>query len=56
MAKTTDEAREIMRYSSEVKNASGVMRYPLKYKTELLADFKKIYAEFFDLSTIRYIF
>jgi spore photoproduct lyase len=56
MAKTTDEAREIMKYSSEVKNASGVMRYPLVHKTGLLEDFKKIYAEFFDLQTIRYIF
>jgi len=56
MAKTTDEAREIMKYSSEVKNASGVMRYPLVHKTGLLEDFKKIYSEFFDLQTIRYIF
>jgi spore photoproduct lyase len=56
MAKTTDEAREIMKYSSEVKNTSGVMRYPLVHKTGLLEDFKKIYSEFFDLQTIRYIF
>jgi spore photoproduct lyase len=56
MAKTTDEAREIMKYSSEVKNASGVMRYPLVHKTALLEEFKKIYSKFFDLETIRYIF
>jgi len=56
MAKTTNEAREIMRFSSEVKNASGVMRYPLVHKTALLKEFKKIYSKFFDLSTIRYIF
>jgi len=56
MAKTTDEAREIMKYSYEIKNASGVMRYPLEYKTPLLEEFKKIYSEFFDLTTIRYIF
>jgi len=56
MAKTTNEAREIMKYSSEVKNESGVMRYPLKHKTRLLKEFKALYAEFFDLSTIRYIF
>jgi len=56
MAKTTNEAREIMRFSSEVKNASGVMRYPLEHKTRLLKEFKTLYAEFFDLSTIRYIF
>jgi hypothetical protein len=41
---------------SEVKNASGVMRYPLVHKTALLQEFKKIYSEFFDLTTIRYIF
>ena len=56
MAKTTDEAREIMKYSSEVKNSSGVMRYPLEHKTRLLKEFKELYAKFFDLSTIRYIF
>ena len=33
MAKATPEAQELMRRSYEVKNASGVMRYPLKHKT-----------------------
>jgi spore photoproduct lyase len=56
MRKTTPEAREIMKYSSEVKNDSGVMRYPLKHKTRLLEEFKEIYSKFFDLETIRYIF
>jgi spore photoproduct lyase len=56
MRKTTPEAREIMKYSSEVKNESGVMRYPLKHKTRLLEEFKEIYSKFFDLETIRYIF
>lgn len=56
MAKTNDEARELMKYSCEVKNASGVMRYPLVYKTRWLSEFKEIYSQFFDLSTIRYIF
>jgi spore photoproduct lyase len=56
MRKTTAEAREIMKYSSEVKNDSGVMRYPLKHKTRLLEEFKEIYSKFFDLETIRYIF
>ena len=56
MRKTTPEAREIMKYSSEIKNDSGVMRYPLKHKTRLLEEFKEIYSKFFDLETIRYIF
>lgn len=56
MIKTTDEAREIMKYSSEIKNTSGVMRYPLAQKFRLLEDFKRIYSEFFNLTTIRYIF
>jgi spore photoproduct lyase len=56
MRKTTPEAREIMKYSSEIKNESGVMRYPLKHKTRLLEEFKEIYSQFFDLETIRYIF
>ena len=56
MLKTTDEAREIMKHSSEVKNKSGVMRYPLVYKTQWLEQFKEIYCKFFELETIRYIF
>jgi len=56
MRKTTPEAREIMKYSSEIKNESGVMRYPLKHKTRLLEEFKEIYSKFFNLETIRYIF
>jgi len=56
MRKTTSEAREIMKYSSEIKNESSVMRYPLKHKTRLLEEFKEIYSKFFDLETIRYIF
>ena len=56
MRKTTPEAREIMKYSSEIKNDSGVMRYPLKHKTRLLEEFKEIYSKFFNLETIRYIF
>lgn len=56
MRKTTPEAREIMKYSSEIKNDSGIMRYPLKHKTRLLEEFKEIYSQFFDLETIRYIF
>ena len=56
MAKTTDEARELMKYSYEVKNKSGVMRYPIKHKTRLLNEFKELYSKYFSLDTIRYIF
>ena len=56
MAKTTDEARELMKYSYEVKNKSGVMRYPIKHKTRLLSEFKELYSKYFSLNTIRYIF
>jgi len=56
MVKASEEAREIMRYSSEIKNSSGVMRYPLVHKTGLIEDFKKIYGQFFNLANIRYIF
>ncbi len=56
MAKTTPEAQELMRRSYEVKNKSGVMRYPLEHKTRLLGYFKETYSKYFDLNTIRYIF
>ena len=56
MTKASDEAREIMKYSREAKNASGVMRYPLAHKKRLLRDFKEIYSKYFNIDTIRYIF
>ena len=56
MAKATPEAQELMRRSYEVKNKSGVMRYPLEHKTRLLGYFKETYSKYFDLNTIRYIF
>ncbi len=56
MAKATPEAQELMRRSSEIKNKSGVMRYPLKHKGRLLQEFKAIYSKYFPLETIRYIF
>ena len=56
MSKSSIEAKEIMRYSSEVKNKSGVMRYPLIHKTRLINEFKDIYSRYFNLETIRYIF
>ena len=56
MARSSDQAKELMSLSYEVKNSSGVMRYPLKHKTRLLEEFKELYSQYFDLNTIRYIF
>ena len=56
MARSSAEAKELMSLSYEVKNSSGVMRYPLKHKTRLLEEFKELYSQYFDLNTIRYIF
>ena len=56
MQKASTAAQELMKYSSEVKNSSGVMRYPIKHKNKLIEEFRQLYSEFFDLSTIRYIF
>ena len=56
MAKASPEAQELMRRSYEVKNKSGVMRYPIEHKTRLLNEFKEIYSKYFNLKTIRYIF
>ena len=56
MARSSDQAKELMSLSSEVKNSSGVMRYPLKHKTRLLEEFKELYSQYFGLDTIRYIF
>lgn len=56
MARSSELAKELMRRSSEIKNASGIMRYPLIHKTRLLNEFKEIYSKYFPLNTIRYIF
>ncbi len=56
MSRSSPETQEIMKYSSEIKNKDGVMRYPLIHKTKLLEKFKEIYSQYFDLETIRYIF
>lgn len=56
MNKATPEAKEIMKYSNEVKNKSGVMRYPIKHKNRLINEFKEIYTQYFNINTIRYIF
>ena len=56
MVRSSKEAQELMKWSSEVKNNSGVMRYPLKYKTRWLQEFKELYSKYFDPESIRYIF
>jgi len=56
MAKASPEAQEMMKYSCEVKNNSGVMRYPIRDKTRLLQKWKQLYNKYFELETIRYIF
>lgn len=56
MTRASDDAKDLMKRSCEVKNKAGVMRYPVKHKTRLLSEFKEIYTKYFSLSTIRYIF
>src|SRR5210317_2933 len=56
MQKASIAAQHLMKYSSEIKNKQGIMRYPLSFKSKLLEQFKQIYAQYFPLNTIRYIF
>jgi len=56
MIKAPDEAQELMKWSSEIKNKSGVMRYPLRHKGRWIEEFKELYSQYFDRNTIRYIF
>jgi DNA repair photolyase len=56
MTRSSIEAQELMKYSSEIKNNELIMRYPLSLKTQLLSKFKEIYSNYFDVNTIRYIF
>jgi spore photoproduct lyase len=56
MQKADFLAQKLMRFSSEIKNNSGIMRYPLSYKTKWLTTFKYLYTQYFDIDTIRYIF
>lgn len=56
MERASPEAQEIMKWSSEVKNNSGVMRYPLKYKSRWIEEFKTLYMQYFSADSIRYIF
>ena len=55
MANATEEQRELMKASNEVKNKSGVMRYPIAQKNRYVQQFKKLHDEFLGIP-IRYIF
>jgi spore photoproduct lyase len=55
MALANPNASEIMKYSNEVKNKSGVMRYPLKYKYDFVNIFKDLISQHLNIP-IRYIF
>ena len=56
MIRSSEEVRELMKYSDEPKNLNGTLRYPIKKKTKALENFKEIYSKYFNLDTIRYIF
>ena len=56
MEKASAEAQDMMKHSCEIKNNSGVMRYPIRDKTKLLIFWKQLYNQYFELETIRYIF
>ena len=56
MNKASLQAQELMKYSCEVKNESGIMRYPIKWKNVWIEKLKKEYSNYFPLETIRYIF
>lgn len=55
MERATDEEKELLQHSSEVKNESGVMRYPIKYKNSYVKRFKKLHNEILKIP-IRYEF
>lgn len=56
MERSSDIGQQLMKYSSEIKNKQGIMRYPLSYKSVFIAQFKQLYGLYFNLDTIRYIF
>ena len=56
MIRSSEEVRELMKYSDEPKNHKRTLRYPIKKKTKALENFKEIYSKYFNLDTIRYIF
>lgn len=55
MDRASDEEKEILKHSSEIKNSSGVMRYPIEEKKVYVKEFKQIHNEILGIP-IRYIF
>lgn len=60
-ARNSEEVRQLLWKPDiqEAKNsnyAEGNIRYKWKLKAEMIKEFKKLYEEFFDVSSIRYIF
>lgn len=56
MDKSSDEAKLLMSSSREIKNASGVMRYPIKNKKVYVKKFIELYSLHLNPKNIRYIF
>lgn len=56
MERSSEQAKKLMMLSSEVKNESGVMRYPIEIKQFMLGELVKLYQKYFNVNSIRYIF
>lgn len=56
MHKASEEAKNMMRRSNQIKNSNNTMRYPLDLKKKGIEIFKEEYSKYFDLDSIRYIF
>lgn len=54
MSRASNKAKEFMKYSNEVKNKSGVMRYPIKGKRKAVSFIKNLLES--KGFTVRYIF
>lgn len=55
MLNATDEVKEIIQHSSEVKNNRGIMRYPINNKKKYVKQFTELHNEILGIP-IRYIF
>lgn len=56
MTNASIEAKNLMKYSSEIKNSTGVMRYPISKKGIYVKNFKKLLHKYLSWCEIRYIF
>lgn len=55
MLNATEDVKEIIQYSNEVKNSNGVMRYPIVNKKKYVTQFKDLHKKILNIP-IRYIF